>query len=208
MTAFLLIVSLILNITALLAIVILFLRQNKLLQVDQQQKKNIKELEELISSYLLEMKDENDRFIKHVKNLNQVKPIASKNDYNPVSLVEDGLGQERAEKFQSQSDSSRNIAKITSNRAVQAYQQYQMPQDNVVSMKKDKPKEQDAIESNSASIAHTLERPNKNTVQDLLVSQLITMRQKGISVDEMARKLNKGKTEIELLLKFRENHQE
>ena len=85
MTAFFIIVSLILNIVALMAIIILFLRQNKLLQVEENQKKTMNEMEELITTYLLEMKDENEHFIQRISGINNEKTLPVKSELKYVS---------------------------------------------------------------------------------------------------------------------------
>ncbi|MFC7784344.1 hypothetical protein ACFQWC_07555 [Rossellomorea sp. GCM10028870] len=64
MVTFLLFISFLLNIVALLAIVILYSRQNRFLNMEKEQKKMIKELEDVISTYLIEMKEENEEFMR------------------------------------------------------------------------------------------------------------------------------------------------
>ena len=83
MVGFLIIISLIFNVIAILAIIILYLRQNKLLQVEEQQKKAMAEMESLINSYLLEMKDENKRFIQRVKEMKDEKQEQMLNPFHP-----------------------------------------------------------------------------------------------------------------------------
>jgi hypothetical protein len=191
-----------------LAIVILFLRQNKLLHVDEQQKNNIKELEELISGYLLEMKDENEHFIRKVRNLNEEKILSTSNKAKYVSLVDEVAGQANVENSQKQPDSSRKVAKITTYHAVKAYQQNQLQGEKVAPSKTNKQKVIDGAQISSPSLEQKTEERYEQTIQGLLVGQLLAMKQKGMSIDEMAKKMNKGKSEIELLLKFRENMKE
>ena len=61
---FFIIINLILNMIALLSIIILFLRQGKLFKIEDNQKKTIKEMEDLLSSFVLEMKEDNEQLIK------------------------------------------------------------------------------------------------------------------------------------------------
>ncbi|PWU68846.1 DUF6115 domain-containing protein [Gracilibacillus dipsosauri] len=46
----------------------------------------------------------------------------------------------------------------------------------------------------------------KDTVEQSLTAQILHLSQKGMTSDEIAKKLDKGKTEIELLLKFQQKN--
>lgn len=221
MLVFLIIVSLILNIVATLAIVILFLRQNKLLQVEDNQKKAIKEMEMLINSYLLEMKDENEDFIRRVKEMQDEKrnfPVESSSSKMvgpPLSLNQEMEAVQNSEAEESEFikeafEPAVKLEKTVSLQAVKAYQQHSQKKQVASSSTQ-------AIENNEQrksilDIKHALslaeKRKTKETealIQDSLLTQVMIMKKEGISEKEMAQKLKKGKTEIELLLKFREN---
>lgn len=221
MLVFLIIVSLILNIVAMLAIVILFLRQNKLLQVEDNQKKAIKEMEMLINSYLLEMKDENEDFIRRVKEMQDEKrnfPVESSSSKMvgpPLSLNQEMEAVQNSEAEESEFikeafEPAVKLGKTVSLQAVKAYQQHSQKKQAASSSTQ-------AIENNEQrksilDIKHALslaeKRKTKETealIQDSLLTQVMIMKKEGISEKEMAQKLKKGKTEIELLLKFREN---
>ena len=100
MVGFLIIISLIFNVIAILAIIILYLRQNKLLQVEEQQKKAMAEMESLINSYLLEMKDENKRFIQRVKEMKDEKQEQIVESFPSTDDLKSALGPEKADKTQ------------------------------------------------------------------------------------------------------------
>lgn len=221
MLVFLIIVSLILNIVAMLAIVILFLRQNKLLQVEGNQKKAIKEMEMLINSYLLEMKDENEDFIRKVKEIQDEKrnfPVESSSSKTvdpPLSLNQEMETAQNSETEKSEFITeafvpSVKLEKTVNLQAVKAYQQHsQKKQDASSSAQAIENKEQ---RKSMLDMKHALslveKRKIKQTealIQDSLLTQVMIMKKEGISEKEIAQKLKKGKTEIELLLKFREN---
>jgi hypothetical protein len=204
MAIFFIILSLILNIIAVMAIIVLYLRQNRLLELDVQQKKNMKEMEEMITSYLLEMKDENELFISRMKEINlQKSKIYSSQDFTKTNENElEKIGEEID--ITSISDFSSKMGKTKTFRAVKAYQQTQQQLASSLKLENNHHIEpNDDLQEEIQTIAK-----KEKSVQDLLIEQLLSMKQEGISVDDMAKKLNKGKTEIELLLKFRENHQE
>ena len=59
--ALILLISIIVNLVAVLAIVILYLRQNRLIQFEKKYKEYTKEIEELMYAFTIEMKEENDK---------------------------------------------------------------------------------------------------------------------------------------------------
>ena len=91
MTIFFIIINLILNIIALLSIIILFLRQGKLFKLEDNQKKTIKEMEDLLSSFVLEMKEDNEQLIKRIEDLKNAKTFSSQNDQNQPSSIKTSL---------------------------------------------------------------------------------------------------------------------
>jgi uncharacterized protein YdbL (DUF1318 family) len=208
MTAFFIIISIMLNIIALMAIVILFLRQNKLLKVEVDQKKSLVEIEELMSSYLLEMKDENERFIEQINEINEGERKLKQASLNHV--VENQLEQELSiEKENSQGGFSSLLGKTVNFQAVKAYQKQKKEpieskelglSSNEVRIKENEKVEEDSLKSEQKDAYD----PNR-MLGESLFEQIINMKQQGFSEEEMAKKLNKGKTEIALLLKFREN---
>lgn len=208
MTAFFIIISIMLNIIALMAIVILYLRQNKLLKVEVDQKKSLAEIEELMSSYLLEIKDENEQFIERVKGVNKEKRKLEQS--SPIHVTENQLEQESSiEKEDSQRELSSLLGKTVSFQAVKAYQKQKKEQmesnelllsSNEATIKASEKVEEDSPKSEQKDIHD----PN-GALGESLFEQIMNMKKQGFSEEEMAKKLNKGKTEIALLLKFREN---
>ena len=48
----------------------------------------------------------------------------------------------------------------------------------------------------------------EEVIQSSPIDQVLQMTNQGMTIEEIARKMDKGKTEIELLLKFRQKTQE
>ena len=196
MTIFFIIINLILNIIALLSIIILFLRQGKLFKLEDNQKRNIQEMEELLSSFVLEMKEDNEQLIKRIEEIKIEKTLSSQNNQKqPTSIkksIEKTIETDVREK---ENDLSTRLEKTVGHYAVKAYQQ-QSKQEKV------------DIQAylNDSELPKTQE--NVNTVyQESLASQIRNLKDQGYSLEEIAQKLKKGKTEIDLLLKFQESHQ-
>ncbi len=229
MVVFLIIVSLIFHVIALLAIVILYLRQNKLLQVEKQQKKAMEEMEQLIHSYLLEMKDENEDFIQKVKEMQSeqpdkdiaVKSFSFKDDRKlnpaiqtvekPQSTTEDD-DKEGIETDDGSFYLTAKLEKAVSLQAFKAYQQQAPTKRGTLKspVEENLEKDKSLLEMKQAfSQADKEKAKQSNTlIQDSLLTQVMIMKQEGLTETEIAQKLKKGKTEIELLLKFRENQRE
>lgn len=167
MVTFLLFISFLLNIVSLLSIVILYSRQNRFVNMEKEQKKIIVEMEDIISAYLIEMKEENDEFMR--KFSTQIHNDQEKNLHTESNEQED-------------LETSDKVTKWTGagyKRASQAYNK----------MKDQGPDPDDQT---------------KESEQDPLLENVLTLRQKGMSIEEIAESLGKGQTEIELLLKFRQ----
>lgn len=191
MTIFFIIINLILNMIALLSIIILFLRQGKLFKIEDNQKKTIKEMEDLLSSFVLEMKEDNEQLIKRIEDLKNAKNFSSQNNQNEPSSIKTPLEKTiESDVRDSDNDLSTRLEKTVGRYAVKAYQQ-QSKQEKVglqAPLKESElPKKQE--NSNSAQ-------------QESLAGQIWNLKDQGYSLEEIAQKLKKGKTEIDLLLKF------
>mgnify|MGYP005828204177 CR=1 FL=1 len=172
MVTFLLFISFLLNIVSLLAIVLLFSRQNRFLNMEKEQKKMIMELEEVISTYLIEMKEENEEFIKAFNH--QVKSQTHTTDKTDDEN-ETGSPLQTKPKWPG----------AGYKQASKAYQQTPTPQ--------------------MGSVEKKLEvKPTVKTNEDPLIQQVLSLKKEGKSIEEIAQTVGKGKTEIELLLKFRQ----
>jgi hypothetical protein len=169
MVTFLLFLSFLLNIVSLLSIVILYSRQNRFLNMEIKQKKIIAEMEDVISAYLIEMKEENDEFIRSFKT--QV--------YNDTQG--DASAEENKQDVSSPAQNSTKWPGTRYKRASQAYQQMKNPE----------------MEPEDRTVKLTPE-------QDPLIQQVISLKKTGMSIEEIAKSVGKGHTEIELLLKFRQ----
>ncbi|BCB03381.1 hypothetical protein [Bacillus sp. KH172YL63] len=167
MVTFLLFLSFLLNIISLLAIVILYLRQNRFVHMERDQKKTVAEMEDIISAYLLQMKEDHEEFIRtfeskvHAPEKEHIHPGG--NDPAP-----DMFPKRPAAGFKA---------------ATKAYQE-----SSDLKPRTNQSKDQD-------------EPPSEH---DPFLKEVISLKEKGMSIEEIAQTVGKGKTEIELLLKFRQ----
>jgi hypothetical protein len=198
MIAFLVIISLMLNILALITIVILYLRQNKLIKMDERQKSIIKEMEELISAYLLEMKEENSLFMDRILKFQAEQNI---NPPEPEQGILDKLVEEPSVHLEKHKEiEPLDLNKTANIHARKAYQKQKHHEHAtaVLNVKNGKAENHD-----NQKVEETLYEQEESFIQ-----QILNLEKQGNSIEEIAKKLNKGKTEIELLLKFQENIQE
>ncbi|WP_338754043.1 hypothetical protein [Bacillus sp. FJAT-52991] len=151
MTTLFIWISLILNAVALFAIILLFLRQNRLFDVKKQQQKIAQEMEEMMDAYLLEMKEENEKLIQQLSQKSTINEIKS----SPVQKQE------------------LSIPNLQRARAAKGYK---------------------AASSTSGNAILSKEKQFED--------EIALLHEQGLTVEDIAKKLNKGKTEVELALKF------
>ncbi|KON89061.1 hypothetical protein AF332_21210 [Sporosarcina globispora] len=201
MTAFLLAISLLLNIVALLAIIILFLRQNKLMEAEKKQDKVLVEMEEVISSFLIQMKEENDDFISKFSQLHAKKQSSKKEKITPSnteSVIDGEITVPKAD------EKSMRLARASVYQASKAYKK------NLRTLEKETNEAENLkslMEADSPMLSAYNQR-GKEPLPSSMDDQVLSLKKQGMNVEEIAKKLGKGKTEIELMLKFRQNQQE
>ncbi|MCR2820693.1 hypothetical protein [Lederbergia panacisoli] len=149
-----------LNIFLILAVVILYQRQNRFIEIERNQRKIQEESEEMLSAFLLELKEENKSFItqfQHSPKNNKQSGDEQLTKIEPEAVVE-------------------KEAPITA-------------------------------ETYSRLLATEVYKNNQTEVdtKKTFAEQVEDLSQKGLSSSEIAKQLKKGKTEVELLLKFHEN---
>lgn len=190
MTTFLLLLSLILNAATIFAIILLYLRQNRLVEAEKKQGKIINEIEEVFSAYLLELKEENDKFLQWIKKTDIPKQTGIREDADfeaeemETETVADQITQEKQQ--------NRLGKGIAYHAARKAYQQNREP----------------VLTDLNNKIEIDSQKENVELKKLSFVDQVVYMKKQGLSIEEIARDLDKGKTEIELLLKFRQKTQE
>lgn len=132
----------------------------------------IQEMEETISTYLIEMKEENEAFIKSMH--------SSKKGFS----VQENISEPQTKYESSETPHPASMA----NNRLNASKAYKRP----------------AFEKENDDRGWTPLVPDDNGVHEekSLIAQVLTLQKNGLSIEEIAKRLGKGKTEIELLLKF------
>lgn len=162
-------------------IVLLYSKLSKFQNIEKRQNELINEMDNAISVYLMEMKEENDRLISELKKPNVVQKAASRKEGTAQTIKEQPVKEQEMEprKF------------VPVKQAASAYQK-QKTQQQV------EEKDNEALEK-----AETLSEDNEIQEQNLTFEQqVINHYRNGKSIEEIARMMGRGKTEIELLVKF------
>ncbi|MBS4189258.1 hypothetical protein KHA94_03360 [Bacillus sp. FJAT-49705] len=206
MTTFLILLSIFLNILALFAIIILFLRQNRILEVEKKQEKMFLEMEEVISAYLVQMKEDNEDFIKRLNKIDLQSTHSSLTEINKSNKNE--------EINSDQNSLQTRIGKASVYSAANAYKQNAktsiLRHEHENSPLLDQTVELPSYEMNTnKEVGKLINNNSSNDFQEQsLLSQIFHLKEQGHSEESIAKKLNKGKTEIALLLKFNQKNEE
>jgi hypothetical protein len=207
MFTFLLIISLLLNGVAIFSILILFTRQNRLLEVKKNQERMIKDVEEIISSSLLEMKEENEAFIQRFQ---KISSQPSTSIHSPTTQNKKKAEKEDVpHKIEMMKAAGNSLKK----QAVKAYQNSSIlpdanePQVDVefTSAKGEEDTDHNGIPN--VPIGNNSQITQEEIFRDLFMNQVQILQKKGLTTAEIAKMLGKGKTEIELLQKFGQSNQ-
>lgn len=186
MVNFLLFLSITLNLIAIFCIVILYLRQNRFVGIEKEQKKNIKEMEDVISTFITEIKEENEQFLDK---LISYQPKEGSEDRN----VEKGMDNDTTNVEFKPKELKGNKAMLNVYR-------------NAVPSALENSKKEDVLEKEDVDeLLNLILPPEKEPKEKSIVEIASEMQEEGKSMEEIAKALNKGKTEMELLLKFRQN---
>ena len=159
MISTLIIILFLLNCVTIFAVILIYMRQNRLMELEKQQRKNYLESQELLSSFLFELKEENERFAKL---LNEQEKTGEKVIPKKVKKSHSNIEKQKVEHVDFVED----------------------------------------IHSTKEVLSDLLQYDQANEQEPSLIDQVNQLVKEGYSVEQIAKQLNKGKTEIELLIKF------
>lgn len=193
MTTILIVVLFVLQLLSFYAIVILNTKLAKFQDLEKKQGHLMREMDDAISLYLAEMKDENNRLISELQAVPKSQQIVR---VNPLEKVEQHRELESQRTIEKTSSIEVNIPDfevesrvfVPKNIAVNAYNRQQHASNNT---------------ANQGSPVATLDAVSEVEQKErTFEEQVVQLSKQGKGVEEIAKQLQKGKTEIELLLKF------
>ncbi|WP_010286350.1 hypothetical protein [Kurthia massiliensis] len=159
-------------------IVLLNVKISRLKDVEEKQQRLKDDMDDAVGAYLAEMKDENDRLIAELKKAKTTPVVTEKTPtQRAITVVRQQVSKEESMNAVEDED-------------IQALEVEEL-------LKKDV--------KTPIAYAKNAYQQHKQTLAPLTVDeQAKQMYKQGRSIDEIAKTLNRGKTEIELLLKFQQ----
>ena len=171
------VVLFILQILAFFFIVLLQVKIARFNQLEEKQNRLMRDMDTTISAYLLQMREENDRFIAQLTATKPSGPVVVKAE-SSVDFVE------ATEVPLPKVEVKKPRVVMPKKTVAKAYQQQETHTT---------PKVEEAV----------VQKEQESSSAPMLVQQAISLQEQGLTIEEIAKRLQKGKTEIELLLKFR-----
>lgn len=190
MTTVLIVTLFLIQLITIFVIVILNSKLSKFHDLEKRQNELVNEMDNAISVYLMEMREENDRLINELKKQpNSQKAVHSNTDKQRTLHLAD----EQMEQNQKQTTTLKNQVPETELRkfipvkhAAHAY-------------KKQKNQQFDEVEESVELFTADEHVPPKPLTTE---QQAVELYRNGKTIEEIAKVMQRGKTEIELLLKF------
>ncbi|MDX8362226.1 hypothetical protein [Cytobacillus sp. IB215316] len=175
-------------------IIILYLRLSRLHEVEKKQERMIKDLESVIASFVVEMKEQNDQFLNRVQAVK--KEQSSPPNGSSTTEVQQPLDKQTNTKISNdkleQKNSSSYDVDTLSDEDIKGllpdYRNNDYENINQLNRNDIKPYNKE----------HVMSGEKNQTFKD----KVLGLRSQGYGIEDIAKQLNKGKTEIELLLKF------
>ncbi|MGY3185439.1 hypothetical protein [Lysinibacillus sp. TE18511] len=196
MTTILIAVLFFLQLLSFYFLIILNTKLAKFKDLEKKQERLMREMDDTISVYLAEMKDENDRLIQE---LQRVSMTTTKT--NAVKQVEEIARQKEQEQSPSLTEEE---STVDGSNSVDHEPRIYVPKKIVANAYS---RQQQPGVKTEAKVVHSAEQLNearrKEEVKPLTIEQqAIELAKQGKTSEEIAKQLQRGKTEIELLLKF------
>ena len=208
MTTILLVVLFISQLLTFYFLVILNSKLSKYKEIEKKQEAIIRDMDDAISAYLVEVKDENDRLIKELTMQSKMKKTVQSEQQKSTEYSNQQV--DRKTTVLSKDD-------VLEDSAVKGQKLKLEPKENIHEQVFDVPKivsktiAATAYKKQSSHTQLPVEQPEiVAEPTEKLVDQKLSQFEKevvgyhrlGMSIDEIAKKTQKGKKEIELLIKF------
>ncbi|MFJ8087280.1 hypothetical protein ACIQ7N_03590 [Lysinibacillus sp. NPDC095746] len=194
MTIILIAVLFILQLLSFYFLIILNTKLAKFKDLEKKQERLMREMDDTISVYLTEMKDENDRLIQELQRVSK-----SETQTNAVKH------EEQIERQKEQSPSlTKEESPVDGSTRLDNEPRFYVPK-NIVANAYSRQQQTEA--KTEAKVVHSSQQPTNATKKEetkplTIEQQAVELAKQGKTAEEIAKQLQKGKTEIELLLKF------
>ncbi|MFB7155316.1 hypothetical protein [Lysinibacillus sp. NPDC056232] len=196
MTIILIAVLFILQLLSFYFLIILNTKLAKFKDLEKKQERLMREMDDTISVYLAEMKDENDRLIQELQRVSK-----SETQTNAVKQEEQIARLKEQEQPPSLTKEESTVdGSISLDHEPRIY----VPKNIVANAYS---RQQQTGAKAEAKMVHSAQQPSDATEKEeakplTVEQQVVELAKQGKTSEEIAKQLQKGKTEIELLLKF------
>lgn len=194
MEGILIIILFIFQLISFFLIVLLNAKLNKYKNIEVKQQKMMEEMDNSIGVYLMEMKEENDRLIKELTSIQ--KPTIESQQTESLKKVNPTVGQTVKPKIVSPTVAF-NVYKSNIEKQAQIEEEQILSKNTTPDPINPNFQNQDLTQIKTLPPA-----PGKEKKEMNFEETVIEMYRNGHTVDQIAKQLNKGTTEIELLIKF------
>ncbi|MGE8034249.1 DUF6115 domain-containing protein [Lysinibacillus sp. NPDC093692] len=196
MTIILIAVLFILQLLSFYFLIILNTKLAKFKDLEKKQERLMREMDDTISVYLAEMKDENDRLIQELQRVSK-----SETQTNAVEQEEQIVRQQEKEQ---QPSLTKEGSTVDGSIGLDQEPRVYVPKNIVANAYS---RQQQSGAKAEAKVVHSARQASEATEKEeakplTLEQQAINLAKQGKTSEEIAKQLQKGKTEIELLLKF------
>ncbi|QPQ32017.1 hypothetical protein [Lysinibacillus sp. JNUCC 51] len=200
MTIILIAVLFILQLLSFYFLIILNTKLAKFKDLEKKQERLMREMDDTISIYLADMKDENDRLIQ------ELQRVSKSEIQNAVKQKEQIVRQKEQEQPPSLTKEESTVdGSVSLDNEPRVY----VPKNivaNAYSRQQQTGAKNDANKT-EAKVAQSAQEPTDATKKEeakslTIEQQAVELAKQGKTAEEIAKQLQKGKTEIELLLKF------
>ncbi|WP_099362992.1 hypothetical protein [Fredinandcohnia onubensis] len=164
-------------------IILLYLKMTQLKEIEIKQERLLKEFENVITSYVMEIKEDNEVFLNRIQQVQQTPNKSAKRGNIDISEL-DGENKESIQIIEPDL-TTEDIQDL-----LPAYAKQNETEQITISEIESTQKKTGDTESN----------------EDVIVKDIDHLIKLGLTYEDIAKKLNKGQTEIELLHKFRQNN--
>lgn len=174
-------------------IILLNTKVSKFKDLEKRQDQLIREMDDALALYLVEIKEENDRFIKELTKVKQTE--LKNNEINESTLA-------KMEKVEEKEPSQKSSVDNANQQPAVETKTY-IPKMKVENAYK-KQKAMTVKQKDSQDFQKEVENQGENNKSSLpdFEQKVLNLHQEGKTIDEIAKITQKGKTEIELLIKF------
>ncbi|MGE7672555.1 hypothetical protein ACQKMV_03070 [Lysinibacillus sp. NPDC094403] len=196
MTTILIAVLFFLQLLSFYFLIILNTKLAKFKDLEKKQERLMREMDDTISVYLADMKDENDRLIQELQRASK-----SETQMNAVKQGEQIIRQKEQEQLPSLTKEESPVdGSINLDNETRIY----VPKNIVANAYS---RQQQTRAKTETKMVHSAQQPTDATKKEeakplTIEQQVVELAKQGKTPEEIAKQLQKGKTEIELLLKF------